>query len=42
MTIMLLGRIALLTACLGSEEGTKAALPPSRLAVREGTAWQEW
>ena len=39
---LLLGRVALVVACLGSAEGTKLALPSSRLAVREGTVWREW
>ena len=42
MTPLLLGRIALLAACVVSAEGTKLTLPPSRLAVREGAAWREW
>jgi len=42
VTILLLGRITLLSACLGSGEGSSVGLPPSRLAVREGPVWREW
>jgi len=39
---LLLARMALFAACMGSAEWTKLPLPPSRLAVREGGAWREW
>lgn len=42
ITPLLLGRITLLAACLGSAQGTRQALPPSRLAVRDGNTWREW
>lgn len=42
MTPLLLGRLALFAACVGPAGGTRLALPPSRLAVREDAAWREW
>ncbi len=42
MTFLLLGRITLLSACLGSADGPRLALPPSHLTVRDGAVWREW
>lgn len=38
----MLGRVALVAACLGSAEGSRTPLPRSRLAVRDGAVWREW
>ena len=42
MPALLLGRLTLIAACLGPADGARVTLPPSRLAVRDGTAWTEW
>jgi hypothetical protein len=39
---LLLGRIALLAACVGPVERPARSLPRSGLTVREGAMWREW